>query len=101
MFGGKLNGYEYVHHQTMCNETFEKVSDIIMFQKFQGAIHISQPFYIDKQDPENSLSYLTGPTLLIEWIDNGLLYDFVERVGDWGQSLPNRMLWRLFLCCEL
>ncbi|RYP53579.1 hypothetical protein DL768_001443 [Monosporascus sp. mg162] len=66
--------------------------------KFQGAIHVSQPFHIDDTESGNTLVYLKGPTLFIEWLDNGLLYDFIERVGDWGKPLPNRMLWRLFLC---
>ncbi|RYP39582.1 hypothetical protein DL767_002130 [Monosporascus sp. MG133] len=64
----------------------------------RGAIHVSQPFHVDDTESGNTLVYLKGPTLFIEWLDNGLLYDFIERVGDWGKPLPNRMLWRLFLC---
>lgn len=63
-------------------------------QVLRGAMHIMQPFRIN-------ISYLKGPTLLTEWIENGLVLGLVNRLPDFGQPLPNRMLWRFFLCCKV
>ncbi|RYP11820.1 hypothetical protein DL765_007586 [Monosporascus sp. GIB2] len=86
----------FVMKRSLNEKGRENISREIEF--LRGAIHISQPFHIDDTESGNTLEYLKGPTLVIEWLDNGLLYDFIERVGDWGKPLPNRMLWRLFLC---
>ncbi|KAH9999725.1 kinase-like domain-containing protein [Xylariaceae sp. FL0662B] len=73
-------------------------NEVNVLQQLQGAMHICQPFYINPDQADNKLQYLNGPSLLIEWIENGIIYDFVDRLADWGQPLPNRMLWRFFLC---
>ncbi|KAI0010248.1 kinase-like domain-containing protein [Xylariaceae sp. FL0662B] len=38
----------------------------------------------------------THPHIIIEYIENGTLGDFLERCGD--RDIPNRILWRIFLC---
>ncbi|RYP93295.1 hypothetical protein DL770_000584 [Monosporascus sp. CRB-9-2] len=86
----------FVMKRSLNEKGRENISLEIEF--LRGAIHVSQPFHIDDTESGNTWVYLKGPTLFIEWLDNGLLYDFIERVGDWGAPLPNRMLWRLFLC---
>ncbi|CAJ2511945.1 Uu.00g075700.m01.CDS01 [Anthostomella pinea] len=39
-----------------------------------------------------------GPYLVLEYIANGTLSDFIEKVAAENTPLPNRLLWRLFLC---
>ncbi|KAI1487078.1 hypothetical protein F5X96DRAFT_651866 [Biscogniauxia mediterranea] len=72
--------------------------EIEVLERFKASMHVARPFYIDDGKLERTLSYMDGPTLLTEWIDGGLLYDFIQRLGDRDQPLPNRMLWRFFLC---
>ncbi|KAI0602367.1 kinase-like domain-containing protein [Biscogniauxia sp. FL1348] len=72
--------------------------EIEVLKRFSASMHISRPFYVDDGRLESTISYMDGPTLLTEWIEGGLLYDFIQRLGDREQPLPNRMLWRLFLC---
>ncbi|CAJ2513951.1 Uu.00g020700.m01.CDS01 [Anthostomella pinea] len=72
--------------------------EVSVLRRFAAAMHISRPFLTTEGQEGNKVPYLQGPTLFTEWVDNGLLFDFIERVGDWDQPLPNRILWRLFLC---
>ncbi|KAL7622426.1 hypothetical protein AAE478_007931 [Parahypoxylon ruwenzoriense] len=72
--------------------------EINALQQLRGAMHIAQPFRLEGEQSSRGISYLTGPILLMEWIGNGLIHDLLDRVADWGQPLPNRLLWRLFLC---
>ncbi|KAI1749458.1 hypothetical protein F4782DRAFT_549735 [Xylaria castorea] len=54
---------------------------------------------IDALDaPAPVIRPLKGPTLLMEWIENGLLWDFYEKRSELDEPLPNRLLWSLFLC---
>ncbi|KAI5925996.1 kinase-like domain-containing protein [Camillea tinctor] len=82
------------------NEQAERnlAQEVKVLERFKASMHISRPFYIDDGKLENALSYINGPTLLTEWIEGGLLYDFIQRLGNRDRPLPNRMLWRLFLC---
>ncbi|KAI2628483.1 hypothetical protein GGR54DRAFT_587337 [Hypoxylon sp. NC1633] len=48
--------------------------------------------------PPEKVRIQSSSVILMEWIPNGLLRDLLGRIADRGQPLPNRMLWRLFLC---
>lgn len=72
---------------------------LILIQRFRGDMHVAQFFSLEGE-PIDSISYLKGPTLLTEWIGNGTLKELIVKRADWGKPLPNRMLWRLFLCCK-
>lgn len=64
-------------------------------------MHIAQPSHVLDDPRWNTLTRpLRGPTLLMEWIENGLLWDFYERRAGSDEPLPNRLLWSLFLCCK-
>ena len=40
--------------------------------------------------------------IYLEWVENGTLKDFFRRAREEGvERLPNRLLWRFFMCCEL
>ncbi|KAI4859475.1 hypothetical protein F4820DRAFT_466968 [Hypoxylon rubiginosum] len=71
--------------------------EIAFVQRFRGDMHVAQFFSLEGE-PIDSISYLKGPTLLTEWIGNGTLKELIVKRADWGKPLPNRMLWRLFLC---
>lgn len=59
----------------------------------QNARHIVDIIDID-QGP------LRRPVLVTEFLSNGTMYDLQRRVIFTGQLMPNRLLWRFFLCCE-
>ncbi|KAK6083439.1 hypothetical protein SCUP234_03789 [Seiridium cupressi] len=57
--------------------------------------------------PQAQRIYLQGPTLVLELLANGSLEEFVWKANEYmGQDtilvkqLPNRLLWRFFLCCK-
>ncbi len=65
-------------------------------------MHIAQPSHVLDDPRWNSvIQSLKGPTLLMDWIDNGLLWTFYERRSELDEPLPNRLLWSLFLCCKV
>lgn len=37
-------------------------------------------------------------TVITEYLQNGTLGRFIERTAKGGKRIPNRILWRLFLC---
>jgi hypothetical protein len=39
--------------------------------------------------------------IYMEWLDNGTLQSFLSKAEDAKRSPPNRLLWRIFMCCEL
>lgn len=43
---------------------------------------------------------LSGPTVVMEYIENGNLEEFFRRARDQEIRLPNRVLWSFFLCRE-
>lgn len=46
--------------------------------------------------------FMLGPALLMEPLENGTLYQFFEkRQAHNLPLLPNRLLWRFFLCREI
>ncbi|KAI0383315.1 hypothetical protein F5Y04DRAFT_287472 [Hypomontagnella monticulosa] len=65
--------------------------------EFRGAMHIVQMIDI----PENPLTVndFTGEWVILEWLPNGTIFHFVEKAREMGVTrLPNRLLWRFFLC---
>ncbi|KAI0602726.1 kinase-like domain-containing protein [Biscogniauxia sp. FL1348] len=70
-------------------------NEILNLKDFYGAQHIVQPFTVHKSY-KNPLRGVSGPTLWMELIENGSLLDLVKRAN--GRQLPNRLLFRFFLC---
>ena len=65
-------------------------------------MHIVQPSHIIDDPRWNTvIQHLTGPTLVMEWIENGLLWSFYERRAEVDEPLPNRLLWAFSLCRKL
>ncbi|KAI0138978.1 kinase-like domain-containing protein [Hypoxylon sp. NC0597] len=72
--------------------------EIKVLQQLRGAPNIQQLFRIPGETEDLEVSFFHGPTLFTEWIPNGLFDNLVKRRNEWGYPLPNRMLWRFFLC---
>ncbi|KAI0444257.1 hypothetical protein F4803DRAFT_560965 [Xylaria telfairii] len=68
-------------------------------ERLRGCMHIAQPSRVLRNPRWNRvIKPLKGPTLLMDWIENGLLWDFYEKRSEFDEPLPNRLLWCLFLC---
>lgn len=67
-------------------------------QRFRGDAHVAQLFSIPGE-PHDGISYFKGPTLMTEWIGSFTVKEMIEKRADLGIPFPNRVLWRLFLCC--
>ncbi|KAI1099993.1 hypothetical protein F4804DRAFT_63812 [Jackrogersella minutella] len=72
--------------------------EIEILQELRRAPNIQQLFRLPGAKGDLDMPYWKGPTLITEWIPNGLLRDLIERRADLGHPLPNRMLWKFFLC---
>ncbi|KAI1637791.1 hypothetical protein F4809DRAFT_660877 [Biscogniauxia mediterranea] len=72
-------------------------SEINILNKLAGALHIVQPFFIDPAII-NPIDLLEGPTLFMEYLPNGTLEGFMDRIRNWEHPVPNRFLYRVFLC---
>lgn len=59
-------------------------------------MHVVKPLAIDP----NPLVNLGVPYYITEYLQNGTLKLFVQRTRQAGERLPNRLLWRLFLCSK-
>ncbi|KAH9884160.1 hypothetical protein F4778DRAFT_763842 [Xylariomycetidae sp. FL2044] len=64
-------------------------------QELKGAEHIVQLARTRRRSPLDSLD---GPTLIMEWLPNGTLGQFIRRARNWSVELPNQVHLRLFLC---
>jgi hypothetical protein len=55
----------------------------------------------DGETPEGAeyLVGLEGPMIVMEYLENGQMQTFANRLEESGKTLPNRVLWRIFLCC--
>ncbi|KAI0456467.1 hypothetical protein F5B21DRAFT_153278 [Xylaria acuta] len=74
-------------------------TEINALDRLRGSMHIAQPSRILNNPQWNRVTKpLKGPTLLMDWIENGLLWDFYEKRSELDEPLPNRLLWSLFLC---
>ncbi|KAI1774329.1 kinase-like domain-containing protein [Hypoxylon cercidicola] len=63
----------------------------------EGGMHIVRMFDI----PNNPLQMhgFDQEWLILEWIPNGMLFDFITKARVKGLTrIPNRLLWRFFLC---
>lgn len=87
-------------------------------QKLNGGAHIASVIATSQDVPQqralelfsrlprfrrrrrNFLIGLPGPTLVLEYLENGTLTSLRERLKLWGQTIPNRLLWKWYLCCK-
>ncbi|KAI0112363.1 hypothetical protein F4776DRAFT_674303 [Hypoxylon sp. NC0597] len=66
-------------------------------QRMRGGMHIVQPVSF----PNNPLTQYNfdGAWIMLEWVANGTIGDFILKAqAHKVQRLPNRLLWRFFLC---
>ncbi|RYP12976.1 hypothetical protein DL765_007063 [Monosporascus sp. GIB2] len=69
-----------------------------------GAPHIVRPLVLDEfspddDDPSELIGQLfEGPILITEHLDSGSLKRFIYRALKVDYQIPNRVLWRIFLC---
>lgn len=79
-----------------CVGTVETEVEVLTW--LMGALHIVQGVIPPKtKDIE---THLTGPTLITEYLHNGSLVRFMEGLTMNKRKVPNRLLWRIFLCCR-
>ncbi|KAM0814634.1 putative Protein kinase domain-containing protein [Seiridium cardinale] len=71
-------------------------NEVKLLEWLIGASHIIQKIALS--DIDSIEEHLPGPTLITEYLRNGTLSNFIERLGNTSQRVPNRLLWRLFLC---
>ncbi|KAJ8132644.1 hypothetical protein O1611_g980 [Lasiodiplodia mahajangana] len=98
--GGTGNTKRFVLKRSLA-EVGEKniTKEIDALDRLRGSIHIAQPSHVlDTPAWDQVTRSLKGPTLLMDWIENGLLWKFYERRSELDEPLPNRLLWSLFLC---
>ncbi|KAI0486728.1 kinase-like domain-containing protein [Xylaria cf. heliscus] len=48
--------------------------------------------------PEDMLTGLKGPSLVLEHLENGTMESLMDTLRKKGKSLPNRVLWSIYLC---
>ncbi|KAK9772418.1 putative Protein kinase domain-containing protein [Seiridium cardinale] len=65
-----------------------------------GAAHVVQPLHFSPTDPlEPGASELPAHEwMYMEWLENGTLKTFLTRASRANIALPNRVMWRIFLC---
>ncbi|RYP73141.1 hypothetical protein DL771_003777 [Monosporascus sp. 5C6A] len=68
--------------------------EIDVVQRLRGAPHIAQPVYLNP----DALRKLSRPYLIVEFVENGTLKEFYDRVIDEEMPLPNRVLCGFFFC---
>lgn len=77
-------------------------------QIYRGAAHVvnmiafAGPDADDplKKDVKGAEKLSSGCWIYMEWLENGSLGLFLERVNKAKRSLPNRLMWRLFMCSK-
>ncbi|KAI5920676.1 kinase-like domain-containing protein [Camillea tinctor] len=67
-------------------------------QKMQKVEHIVNLVTITDNPilPYNGQGGLSGVSIIMEYMENGTVRQFLDRVG--SEPLPNRLLWAIFLC---
>ncbi|KAI1100454.1 kinase-like domain-containing protein [Jackrogersella minutella] len=68
-----------------------------IIKRHRGALHIVQPYELPRTIA-NPLDRAERYTILLEHLENGSLSDFISRKQLWGHELPNRMLFKMFMC---
>ncbi|GAP92950.1 putative serine threonine protein kinase protein [Rosellinia necatrix] len=77
-------------------ETIQAMENEIKWvQILKHAEHTVNPIYI-RNGPNEGLTGLDRVFIILEYLENGSLSQFVERAED--VVLPNRILWSIFLC---
>ncbi|KAI1427629.1 kinase-like domain-containing protein [Xylaria sp. FL1777] len=51
-----------------------------------------------RRRPPHFLAGLAGPTLVLEYLENGSVDRLLEKIQMVNQTIPNRILWSIFLC---
>ncbi|KAI1339616.1 hypothetical protein F5Y15DRAFT_423851 [Xylariaceae sp. FL0016] len=74
-------------------------------KKLRGCGHVIQTLDVAAdpllRTPPGIRSVGSSLWLYMEFAPNGTLYDFIERNKElYDRPLPNRLLWRLFMCCR-
>ncbi|RYP55244.1 hypothetical protein DL769_010213 [Monosporascus sp. CRB-8-3] len=69
-------------------------NEIEVVQRMRGAPHIAQPVHLNP----NALNKLSRPYLVVEFVENGTLKEFYDRVIGEEMPLPNRVLRGFFFC---
>ncbi|KAI0113325.1 kinase-like domain-containing protein [Daldinia grandis] len=65
-------------------------------RKLRGALHIVQILEIENNPLAKNP--VQGEWIILEWLSCGALSDFIVRARKKVNRLPNRLLWRFFLC---
>ncbi|KAI1139379.1 kinase-like domain-containing protein [Hypoxylon sp. FL0543] len=101
----KLNGHHFVTDflvkvspkQGWAAETIKEERTYLKL--LRGGMHVVRLIDIP-DDPLNKYNFQDEWSFLImEWLPNGTLAQFVRKARNMGlQRLPNRLLWRFFLC---
>ncbi|KAI0095741.1 hypothetical protein F4776DRAFT_669652 [Hypoxylon sp. NC0597] len=68
--------------------------EVEMLQTLSWALHIVNQYHVDN----NPLEAFKKPFLMVEFLENGTLGQFLRRAKATGEVLPNRVLWSIFLC---
>lgn len=79
--------------------------EIGVLNQLRGSAHIVQivaaediPVPVDSSSGNQKGKRLKRPVLVTEYLQNGTLDEFMNRVIDNGHEVPNRILWSIFLC---
>jgi hypothetical protein len=57
------------------------------------ALFVNPPMNVIK-----TISHLEGPAVLLEYLENGDLLTFWNTIWNYKAQIPNRLLWRMYLC---
>ncbi|KAI0014700.1 hypothetical protein F4780DRAFT_187691 [Xylariomycetidae sp. FL0641] len=93
----------YVLKRALEERGYPKLQEEInILRRLRGSMHIARTIDENRDfglvQTVEQLS-LRGPKLLLEWIENGLFHDFLEKLSERREKpLPNRLLWKIFLC---
>ncbi|KAI1473211.1 kinase-like domain-containing protein [Daldinia caldariorum] len=66
-------------------------------RRFRGALHIVQMIEVEN-NPLNRQPSIAGQWITMEWLSCGSLSNFIAKAKTKVNRLPNRLLWRFFLC---
>ncbi|KAI8965240.1 hypothetical protein F5Y11DRAFT_344683 [Daldinia sp. FL1419] len=84
--------------------SIELENEISFLTAFQWAAHIVK-IVVPHSDPLGQTfndvwphGIYRGEWLYLEWLENGSVKQFIERAHAADRQLPNRMLWRFFMC---
>ncbi|KAI1745095.1 hypothetical protein F4680DRAFT_467300 [Xylaria scruposa] len=69
-------------------------------QKLLAKMSITQEVQENEGEAEELLTFRRCPTFALEHIPHGTLWNFIGRLQRHEQLIPNRMLWRIWLCSK-